>query len=385
MTPSASTSDEDLGEFEEFTLPEGAAEGEQQDEKPSDDSVRPFEGGREESAVKESGPATATASRSSTRESPRRFSFKQARDDIAAAGSNVLSSVISGTAAVTASIERSTHRRSFVGREHRKSTSRMSGEQALAPAAAAAAHENALRTAAARNERLHLELEARAAWEARTLAFLAAGNARLPDGTAVSRWIKLQQALRDAVEKGKPLDDSERALLKGAADTAIRSATHAAKEAEAVALKEYEIARKARMEKISTAAVIEKMEAAEAAINTAKAREAEIKYASQYAGNPNWRAQTQHRGSAVGRRMSLFGGGAPNGQRRPSLVRSLSGVKPSSPRRASVKPMPTFALPDVKPAPPSPPRQRSSVFRMPGGRPDRVAAKGVAQQRTTVD
>ena len=53
MTPSASTSDEDLGEFEEFTLPEGAAEGAEQDEKPSDDSVRPFEGGREESAVKE--------------------------------------------------------------------------------------------------------------------------------------------------------------------------------------------------------------------------------------------------------------------------------------------------------------------------------------------
>ena len=80
--------------------------------------------------------------------------------------------------------------------------------------------------------------EARAAWEERTLMFLAQGGARTADGTPVSRWIKLQNALRLAVAHGKRLDDSERMLFRGSSTRAIQAATHTAKEAEAAALRE---------------------------------------------------------------------------------------------------------------------------------------------------
>ena len=60
---------------------------------------------------------------------------------------------------------------------------------------------------AVRRARMHTATEEREAWETRTLDFLAAGGARCADGTPVSRWIKLQSALRLAMVHGKPLDE----------------------------------------------------------------------------------------------------------------------------------------------------------------------------------
>ena len=53
----------------------------------------------------------------------------------------------------------------------------------------------------------HKEMYEREAWETRALNFLAAGDARCADGTPVSRWIKLQNALSAAKLYGKPLDE----------------------------------------------------------------------------------------------------------------------------------------------------------------------------------
>jgi len=63
--------------------------------------------------------------------------------------------------------------------------------------------------------------EARAAWEERTLAFLAAGKAQLADGTPVAKFMQMQKmdhALRLAVDEGKPLD-------KACADPATRTSS----------------------------------------------------------------------------------------------------------------------------------------------------------------
>ena len=134
--------------------------------------------------------------------------------------------------------------------------------------------------------------EARAAWEERTLAFLAAGKAQLADGTPVAKFMQMQKmdhALRLAVDEGKPLDKacadpaartsspkhsaltvsvafvfvnmhvhahahghvvcsvvrvrSERAMLRGTAAPAIDAATQSAKAAEVAALREVERAK----------------------------------------------------------------------------------------------------------------------------------------------
>lgn len=81
-------------------------------------------------------------------------------------------------------------------------------------------------------------------WEARTLRFLAEGHARTPDGTPVERFLQVRKAIDQASRHGRRLDEEERALFRGSADKAIRAATHAAKQAEAAALRELERRRK---------------------------------------------------------------------------------------------------------------------------------------------
>ena len=74
-------------------------------------------------------------------------------------------------------------------------------------------------------------LAQRQEWEARAMAFLAAGNARLLDGTPIRDWMSVQDELRNAEAHGVPLSESARmAIIKmGAAQKAIRKATAAAK------------------------------------------------------------------------------------------------------------------------------------------------------------
>ena len=47
-------------------------------------------------------------------------------------------------------------------------------------------------------------------WEARAVAFLAAGNARMADGTMITAWLSLQDELERAHRDGTPLSDPAR-------------------------------------------------------------------------------------------------------------------------------------------------------------------------------
>ena len=81
----------------------------------------------------------------------------------------------------------------------------------------------------------------RADWEARTMAFLAAGNARHPNGTFIATFLRVQDELREAELHGVPLSDAARsAIVKmGRAEKAIKAASAAAKAAAERAAAEY--------------------------------------------------------------------------------------------------------------------------------------------------
>ena len=75
-------------------------------------------------------------------------------------------------------------------------------------------------------------------WETRILAFLAEGNARLPDGgadgksagTLLKSWLNVQDELKEAETKGVPLSENARAQMikMNPAEKAIKSASAAA-------------------------------------------------------------------------------------------------------------------------------------------------------------
>lgn len=101
----------------------------------------------------------------------------------------------------------------------------------------------------------------RADWEARTMAFLAAGNARHPNGTFIATFLRVQDELAEAETNGVPLSETARtAIVKmGLAEKAIRAASTAAKLAADRAAAEYAASgkgarRRAFEERVPTAA-----------------------------------------------------------------------------------------------------------------------------------
>ena len=109
---------------------------------------------------------------------------------------------------------------------------------------AAAEYDNANATAkrAAQKAKQAQNVLARQKWEERTMAFLAAGNARVPnDGTPIRTWLKVQDELKEAEQHGTPLSESARsAIVKmGTAEKAIKNASMSAKRAAEAAAAEY--------------------------------------------------------------------------------------------------------------------------------------------------
>ena len=84
-------------------------------------------------------------------------------------------------------------------------------------------------------------IAARQEWEKRTMLFLAAGNARLVDGTPIKTWLEVHDELKEAETNGVPLSDHARiAIVKmGTAEKAIRAASAAAKLAAEKAAQDY--------------------------------------------------------------------------------------------------------------------------------------------------
>ena len=50
-------------------------------------------------------------------------------------------------------------------------------------------------------------------WEARAIAFLAAGNARTRDGTLISTWLKVHDEIARANATGLPMSESTRMAI----------------------------------------------------------------------------------------------------------------------------------------------------------------------------
>ena len=94
---------------------------------------------------------------------------------------------------------------------------------------------------AARTARRALDVAARQEWEMRAINFLAAGNAKLPDGTLIKTWLDVHEEIARAKGAGVPLSKSARvAMIKmGMADRAIKNATMAAKQAAERAYEEW--------------------------------------------------------------------------------------------------------------------------------------------------
>ena len=88
----------------------------------------------------------------------------------------------------------------------------------------------------ARAEYMRKALGNRTEWEACAVAFLAAGNARMADGTKVNSWLSLQDELERARSEGTPISEGARRALRNSSMRAIRAASEAAKRAEKAAI-----------------------------------------------------------------------------------------------------------------------------------------------------
>ena len=161
-----------------------------------------------------------------------------------------------GDAAQGGSFNSSKVRRPSYAEQRRSSRALILESSEAVDAATSEADEAQRQAQAAAMKALVAQAEAaRHEWEQRAMAFLAAGNARMQDGTPVSDWLKVQDELKQAQAHGVPLSDAARhVILKmGTAEKAIKMASASAKAAAAQAAREEAESKRGRLRRARTA------------------------------------------------------------------------------------------------------------------------------------